>query len=178
MSTKPLLLFLVGGLLSLSGLSQAAEQLYHIELILFRHAPPVEAYQPPAFDWAQGTQSPDPTKDVPAGLNALIKQLASAPNYRPLLHRSWNQSLSANQPISLQLTQGPAHFEYFPLQIRLQLNPGQTLEAQVDAWVNRFDAQGNLVGSEHLGQQLQLRSGILHYLDHSSLGALIQVTRL
>lgn len=173
----PPLRFVIPVLLWLACRSALAEEVWLVEMILFRHAEsPVEASQPVPHDWRQAARPLLAGSERPPALNALAARLTPEAGYRVLLHKAWRQPL-ADEPARVAIEAGARQAGHAPLESRFVFTPSLPLETRVDVWVNRFDPDGRLLGSEHLGQRVRLRPGALHYLDHGSLGLLLRASR-
>ena len=79
---------------------------------------------------------------------------------------------------AIAIHQGQRHFEHYPTQGTLKLRPGRYMQTDVTFWVNRFGEYGQLLASERLTQRVRLVPGRLTYIDHDSLGLLIELRRL
>ncbi len=156
----------------------SAEALYQVELIVFRQAEKaVPASQPAPEDWAGSSAViPAQSERTPA-LGDTAAKLEDSQGYRVLLHRAWQQGVGGT-PTPLRFSTGEERDGHFPVEGVLELSQGRQLELRLTAWVNRFNAEGFLAGSEHLHSQRRLVPGQLTYLDHPSIGALIRVSLL
>ena len=152
-----------------------AEALYRVELILFRHATPLEASRHAPYDWARqalplerraerrALEHRRPA-DPGAGLSgAAAPRLAAAGQRRRPGHRH---------------SRGQRHFEHYPIRGTLKLRPGRYMQTDTTFWVSRFGEYGQLLASERLTQRVRLVPGRLTYIDHDSLGLLIELRQL
>jgi hypothetical protein len=97
--------------------------------------------------------------------------------YEVLLHKAWAQNLSA-VPTKAALSTGNEQFGHFPVEGVVGLSEQQRLiDLEADFWINRFDTDGLLTGSERVRQKTRLKLGELTYLDNGSLGVLVKVTQ-
>ncbi|MCF6753263.1 peptidoglycan binding protein CsiV [Pseudomonas stutzeri] len=149
-----------------------ADALYRIELILFRHAEPLEASRRAPYDWAHNARLLANSDAQPADFEALAARLDSGDGYRVLLRQTWRQRLDER----VAVVEGARHLEHFPVQGVIALRLRHGLEVDARFWVNRFGEYGRLLASEQLQQRVQLRPGELRYIDHGSLGALIRAS--
>ena len=72
-------------LLALLAPQVRAEALYRVELILFRHAPPLEASQRARYDWADGAQVLDRRAERQPALEHVAARLTPGQGYQVLL---------------------------------------------------------------------------------------------
>ena len=155
-----------------------AESLYQVEVIFFRQAGEViPASQLAPEDWAVGSQSIAAGSERGTALNNEAAKLIPANGYQVLLHQAWAQPLGAS-PIKVALTAGNQAFGHYPIEGTLTLNVDPTINLQATLWINQFDPQGLVTGSELLKQSIRLQAGKLTYIDHGSLGLLIRVNPL
>jgi len=165
-------------LMALLAPTALAERLYEVELILFRQGGQVlPASQPAAEDWASGSDRLGLESQRSTSLDGEAAKLKASGHYQVLLHQAWQRSLRANMERA-SFTSGEGSFDQYPVQGVIGLSLGETLELDVDIWVNQLDEQGLLLQSERLRQSRRLKAGELTYLDHGSLGALIRVRPL
>ncbi|WP_120995698.1 CsiV family protein [Stutzerimonas urumqiensis] len=143
-----------------------------VELILFRQAPtPTNASHPAPDDWAVGAQAPD--EKAIARLEEIAATLVPPAGYQVLWHDSWFQETGD----LVRLSDGALRYGHAPIEGTLLLHSGRFLRLDLDLWVNRFGRYDELIASEHLSHEGQVTLGKLTYLDHPSLGVLIQVSR-
>lgn len=155
-----------------------AQALYQVELIVFRQAEKaVPASQPAPEGWAGDAAAIAPERERSPALTDAAAKLESGQGYRVLLHKAWQQEVG-DAPAPLRFGTGKERDGHFPVEGVLDLTQGRQLELKLNAWVNRFSAEGFLAGSERLHSQRRLVPGQLTYLDHPSIGALIRVTPL
>jgi len=165
-------------LLALLAPAAFADGLYQVELILFRQAgEPVSASQPAPEDWATGALPIAAESERGTALNGEAAKLSPANGYEVLLHKAWSQNLGA-APSKVALSNGEEKDGHFPAEGTVSLKLDRYVDMDADFWVNQFDADGLLIGSERLKQNIRLKNGELTYLDHSSLGLLIRVSPL
>ncbi|CAD5108822.1 CsiV family protein [Zestomonas carbonaria] len=151
-----------------------ADGQYQVELIIFRQAgDPVPASQPAPDDWASGAQSIAGSERATA-LDGAAAKLNPNNGYQVLLHKAWTQNLSS-VPSKVAVSTGDQQFGHFPVEGTVSLSQERVAEANLDFWINRFDADGLLTSSERLKQSARLKNGELNYLDHSNLGVLIKI---
>lgn len=161
----------------LSPLVQAAG-LYQIEVIVFRQAgQQIPASQLAPDDWAIGSQTLAAGSERGTALNDEAAKLTPNNGYQVLLHQAWSQNLTAS-PSTVALTAGNQAFGRYPLEGTLSLSEERLIDLGIDLWVNQFDAEGLLTGSERLKQSTRIATGKLTYVDHGSLGLLIRVNSI
>ncbi|PAU66396.1 hypothetical protein BZL41_01965 [Pseudomonas sp. PIC25] len=155
-----------------------ADRLYQVELILFRQAgETIPSSQPAPEDWAAGAQRLGAGSERATALNNEAAKLTPANGYQVLLHQAWQQMLGAT-PSKIIVSTGQEQFGHFPVEGTLSMNQNRLVDLEAEFWVNQFDADGVLVGSEYMKQGSRLKNGELTYLDHGSLGLLIRVSPL
>lgn len=169
---RPLLL-----LLCLIAPQAIAEGLYQIELIVFRQAgEALSTSQPAPDDWAVGA-SPIAGNERGTALNAEAAKLNPDNGYQVLLHKAWAQELAA-APSKAALSTGSEQFGHYPVEGVVTLSEEQRLiDLEADFWINRFDSDGLLSGSERVRQRTRVKLGELTYLDNGSLGLLVKATQ-
>lgn len=169
---RPLLL-----LLCLLAPQAFADGLFQIEVIVFRQAgEALSSSQPAPDDWAVGA-SPIAGNERGTALNDEAAKLNPGNGYQVLLHKAWAQNLTA-APSKAALSTGDEQFGHFPVEGVVSLSEQQRLvDLEADFWVNRFDADGLLTGSERVRQKTRLKLNELTYLDNGSLGVLVKVTQ-
>lgn len=151
-----------------------AETLYHLELLVFRQAPPLLASQPAAEDWDEGIAPIAERDRRTAVLRDQAAQLSE--HLGPvLLQQAWQQRLG-NAPSRVRLSEGPRRDGHHAVEGILTLEQGSRRYPQLtlQLWVNHFDEQGQLQSREHLLQKQRLLPGQLTYIDHPSLGAIVR----
>jgi hypothetical protein len=185
---------------------QETAQSYEVEVIVFKHWQaggadaelPRSDVEPPA---AERVASLDSAADgmTPLPENALRLQgvyqvLARSKDYQPLLHVGWRQQgLGREQAPAVAIPaewapgqeEPPAlyglikvykeRFLHAVVDLRHQLADAQQGTAQIQAADGSMVAIAPPPAIVHQ-QERRMRSGELHYLDHPSLGVLIQVT--
>ncbi|AYC33433.1 hypothetical protein D3880_14180 [Pseudomonas cavernae] len=154
-----------------------ADGQYQVELIVFRQAgDPLPASQPAPDDWAAGAQAIAGSERGTA-LDDAAAKLSPDNGYQVLLHKAWAQNLSAT-PSKVAVAEGNQQFGHHPVEGTVTLTQVRFTDVALDFWINRFDADGLLTGSERLKQNARLKNGELTYLDHSNLGVLIKIVPL
>jgi hypothetical protein len=155
-----------------------ADGMYQVELILFRqHGEPAATNQAAPEDWAAGAQSLDADNQTSTGLDALVSKLEASDGYKVLLHRAWQQSLSAT-PSKVAISSGQPQFGHFPIEGTVSLGLARFTDIDANFWVNQLDEHGVLVTSERMRQATRVRNGELTYMDNGSLAMLIKVSPL
>lgn len=153
-----------------------ADALYQIEVIVFRQGGELPSSQPAPDDWAVGA-APIAANERSTALNNEVARLNPANGYQVLLHKAWTQLLSV-APSKAALSSGNEQFGHYPVEGVVSLSEQQRLvDLQADFWVNRFDADGLLSGSERVRQKTRLKPNELTYLDNGSLGVLVKITQ-
>lgn len=164
-------------LLALVAPQAFAEALYRVEVLLFRHDTALLASQRAPSDWADDAQPLERSAERQPVLESIAEKLSAEPGYELLLHRAWRQPIREGGK-AIALHQGPRHFEHYPLQGVLKVRPGRYMQTDVTFWANRFGEYGQLLASERLTERVRLVPGRLTYIDHDSLGLLIELRRL
>ncbi|MES2818468.1 MAG: CsiV family protein [Pseudomonadota bacterium] len=155
-----------------------AEGLYQVELILFRQGgEPVSAGHLAPDDWAANAQPLAADSLRSTSLDGEAAKLSPGNGYQVLLHQAWQQRLDV-APSRTALSSGQEQFGHFPVEGTLSLQQARFTEVQADLWINQFDADGLLTGSERLKHSSRLNNGELTFLDHGSLGLLIKISPL
>ncbi|PYC24664.1 hypothetical protein DMO17_11390 [Aquipseudomonas alcaligenes] len=169
---RPLLL-----LLCLLAPQAFADGLFQIEVIVFRQAgEALSSSQPAPDDWAVGA-SPIAGNERGTALNDEAAKLNPGNGYQVLLHKAWAQNLTA-APSKAALSTGNEQFGHFPVEGVVSLSEQQRLiDLEADFWINRFDTDGLLTGSERVRQKTRLKLNELTYLDNGSLGVLVKITQ-
>lgn len=158
--------------------SQAfADGLFQIELVVFRQAGEAPSTgQPAPDDWAMGAL-PIAGNERGTALNAEVARLNPGSGYEVLMHKAWAQHLTA-APEKSSLSTGNDQFGHFPVEGVVSLSEQQRLiDLEADFWINRFDNDGLLTGSERVRQKTRLKLGELTYLDNGGLGVLVKITQ-
>lgn len=154
-----------------------ADGLFQIEVLVFRQggeAP--SSSQPAPDDWAVGAP-PIAGNERGTALNDEAAKLNPGNGYEVLLHKAWAQNLSA-VPSKSSLSTGSDQFGHFPVEGVVSVSEQQRLiDLEADFWINRFDTDGLLDGSERVRQKTRLKLNELTYLDNGSLGVLVKVTQ-
>jgi len=84
-------------LLTLVAPAAFADGLYQVEMILFRQiGQPATTNQPSPEAWAAGAQKISPENERSPALTGMAGKLDASGNYNVLLHRAWQQNLSAD----------------------------------------------------------------------------------
>lgn len=153
-----------------------ADQLYNIELILFRQGQqPLTSGQTAPDDWAQGANRLDSLAPSTPRLDSEVSKLNNASDYQVLLHKAWQQPVSSSTS-RVAISEGDSHFEHATIEGTLSLQHSRLLDVEADFWVNQIDESGAVSQSEHIKQSTRLKNGELTYLDHGSLGILIKAS--
>jgi hypothetical protein len=154
-----------------------ADGLFQIEVLVFRQGgDPLSSSQPAPDDWAVGA-APIAGNERGTALNDEAAKLNPGNGYEVLLHKAWAQNLAA-VPTKSALSTGNEQFGHFPVEGVVSLSEQQRLiDLEADFWINRFDTDGLLSGSERVRQKTRLKLGELTYLDNGSLGVLVKVTQ-
>lgn len=165
-------------LLSLLSPLALADRLYEVEIIVFRQSgQPLPASQPAPDDWAATARPLGAGSERPLALTGEAARLTPAKGYEVLLHQAWQQTLGST-PSVVAFNSGEASFAHHPVQGTLQMKSVRFVDLEAQIWVNQFDVDGLLTGSEQLKQSARLKDGELTYLDHGSIGALIRIRPL
>ena len=153
-----------------------ADGTYQVELILFRqNGEPAATNQPAPEDWAAGAQRLGTDNQTPTALDGLVNKLESSDGYKVLLHKAWQQDLSAT-PGKVAISDGQEQFGHFPIEGTVSLGLARFTDIDANFWVNQLDSHGVLVTSERMRQATRVRNGELTYLDNGSLAMLIKVS--
>jgi hypothetical protein len=165
-------------LLSLLSPLALADRLYEVEIIVFRQSSqPLQASQPAPDDWAARARPLGAGSERPLALSNEAARLSGSNGYQVLLHQAWQQTLGGATS-TVAFSSGKASFAHHPVEGILEMKSVRFVDLDAKIWVNQFDADGLLTGSEHLKQSARLKNGELTYLDHGSIGALIRVSPL
>ncbi len=155
-----------------------ADGAYQVELILFRqNGEPAATNQPAPEDWATGAQKLGPENQTSSTLDSLVSKLESTDAYKVLLHRAWQQQLSA-APSTVAISVGQEQFGHFPIEGTVSLSLARFTDIDANFWVNQLDNHGVLLSSERMRQSTRVRNGELTYMDNGSLAMLIKVSPL
>jgi hypothetical protein len=155
-----------------------ADGTYQVEMILFRqNGEPAATNQPAPEDWAAGARKLEPDDQVATTLDTLVGKLQSSEGYKVLLHRAWQQDLSAT-PSKVAISNGQEQFGHYPIEGTVSLSLARFTDIDANFWVNQLDDHGVLVTSERMRQATRVRNGELTYLDNGSLAMLIKVSPL
>ncbi len=154
-----------------------ADDLYQIELIIFRQAGETLSSSLPApDDWAAGASLASANPRGTA-LNDEAAKLKPNNGYQVLLHQAWAQNLSTATSTTA-VNNGNSKFGHYPVEGLINLTKQERLiDMEANIWINRFDSDDLLNGSEHMRQKMRLKLSELTYLDNGSLGLLIKVTQ-
>lgn len=151
---------------------------YQVELVLFRqNGEPAATNQRAPEDWAAGAQALGAESKTSTTLDTLVGKLAASQGYQVLLHRAWQQPLSAT-PSRVAISDGQAQFGHYPIEGTVSLSLARFTDIDANFWVNQLDDHGVLVSSERMRQATRVRNGELTYLDNGSLAMLIKVSPL
>jgi len=155
-----------------------ADGAYQVELILFRqNGEPPATNQAAPEDWAAGARALSEDNQTSTTLDSLVNKLQSSDGYKVLLHRAWQQDLSAT-PSIVAISSGQAQFGHFPIEGTVSLSLARFTDIDANFWVNQLDDHGVLVASERMRQATRVRNGELTYMDNGSLAMLIKVSAL
>lgn len=153
-----------------------ADGTYQVEMILFRqNGEPAANNQPAPENWAAGAQALAADNQSPTALDTLVGKLESSDAYKVLLHRAWQQDLSATAS-KVAISSGQAQFGHSPIEGTVSLGLARFTDIDANFWVNQLDEHGVLVSSERLRQATRVRNGELTYIDNASLAMLIKVS--
>lgn len=165
-------------LLTLAAPAAFADGLYQVEMILFRQiGEPATTNQPAPEDWAAGAQKITAENEPSLALTHMATKLDAKGTYKVLLHRAWQQHLSAN-PSKMAVSSGQERFGHFPIEGTVTLSLARFTDITADFWVNKLDSYGVLNTSERLTQTTRVKNGELTYIDNGSLAMLIKVSPL
>lgn len=164
-------------LLALAAPLASADGLYQVEMILIRqNAVPAQTSAPAPAHWREDATPLAVDAVRPGRLAGEVERLQGNPDYSVLLHRSWQQSLSA-QPSLIALSGGQESYGRFPIEGTLSLTEGRFIATQARFWVNQLDGNGRVLDSEQFRQSnATLKRGQLNFLDGGHLALLLKVT--
>lgn len=155
-----------------------ADGTYQVELILFRqNGEPAATNQPAPEDWAAGARTLGSDNQASTALDTLVGKLEASEGYKVLLHRAWQQDLSAT-PSKVAISSGEKQFGHYPIEGTVSLGLARFTDIDANFWVNQLDDHGVLVTSERMRQATRVRNGELTYMDNGSLAMLIKVSPL
>jgi hypothetical protein len=155
-----------------------ADQLYNVEMILFRQgSQPVMTSQPAPDDWAAGARTLNSQASTNPTLTDEAATLKASQNYQILLHQAWQQNVGG-APSTVAISSEDESFGHHKVEGTLSLKQVRFVDLDADFWVNQFDANGQLSGSERLKQSIRIKNNELTYLDHDSLGVLLRIKPL
>jgi len=165
-------------LLTLVAPAAFADGLYQVEMILFRQiGEPATTRQFAPEDWANGAQKITAENERSLALTDMATKLDASGAYKVLLHRAWQQNLSA-EPSKMAVSSGQEQFGHFPIEGTVTLSLARFTDITADFWVNQLDANGVLDTSERMTQATRVKNGELTYMDNGSLAMLIKVSPL
>jgi hypothetical protein len=165
-------------LLTLVAPAAFADGLYQVEMILFRQiGQPATTNQPSPEAWAAGAQKISPESERSPALTGMASKLDASGSYNVLLHRAWQQNLSAD-PSKVAVSSGQEQFGHFPIEGTVTLSLARFTDITADFWVNQLDAYGVVRTSERMTQTTRVKNGELTYMDNGSLAMLIKVSPL
>ncbi len=124
---------------------------------------------PSSYPLASLRSAPLAFAQVQAGdrlLNDTYRGLKKSPNYRPLVHLSWIQGVSANQ------LSDAVHIQSAGLKGFVRIQRGAYLHLLVDLEY----APGQSI--YHLNEKRRLKLNETHYLDHPKLGVIARIAPL
>ncbi|MCD5977265.1 CsiV family protein [Pseudomonas quasicaspiana] len=165
-------------LLTLIAPAAFADGNFQVEMILFRQqGEPAATRQVAPENWAAKAQKIDAQSERGVALKDLADKLNASGTYQVLLHRAWQQSLSA-EPGKVAVSSGEEQWGHFPIEGTLSIGIARFTDIAADFWVNQLDAHGVLTSSERLKQTTRVKNGELIYMDHGSLAMLVKVSPL
>jgi len=151
---------------------------YQVELILFRqNGEPAATNQPAPESWAEGAQKLYADNQTSTRLDALVSKLQGSEGYKVLLHRAWQQDITAT-PSKVAISDGQEQFGHYPIEGTVSLGLARFTDIDANFWVNQLDSHGVLITSERMRQATRVRNGELTYMDNGSLAMLIKVSAL
>ncbi|MDZ5602358.1 CsiV family protein [Pseudomonas sp. RP23018S] len=155
----------------------SADGLYQVELLLIRQNAVSALYGAPApEDWRAGAAPLAADAQRPASLDSLAERLQASGDYTVLLHKAWQQTLSA-EPTAVALSAGEPTYGRSPIEGTVSLADGRFVAARARFWVNQLDSNGGVQRSEQLRQSnSNMKRGQLNFLDGGHLAVLIKVT--
>ena len=155
-----------------------ADGTYQVEVILFRQIDqPAATNQPSPEGWADGARKLVAEDQRPTTLDDLASKLDASDRYKVILHKAWQQDLSAT-PSKVALSAGQEQFGHFPIEGTVSLALARFTDIDANFWVNQLDAHGVLITSERMRQLTRVKNGELTYMDNGSLAMLIKVSSL
>lgn len=155
-----------------------ADGSFQVELILFRqNGEPAATNQAAPENWEAGAQKLGAEVQTTTSLDALVSKLESSDSYTVLLHRAWQQPLSAT-PSKVAISSGQQQFGHSPIEGTVSLSLARFTDIDANFWVNQLDEHGVLLSSERMRQATRVRNGELTYMDNGSLALLIKVSSL
>lgn len=165
-------------LLMLMAPAAFADGTYQVELILFRqNGEPAATNQAAPENWDAGAKALGADNQSSTALDGLVGKLESSDGYKVLLHRAWQQDLSA-VPSKVAISSGQEQFGHYPIEGTVSLGLARFTDIDANFWVNQLDDHGVLVTSERMRQATRVRNGELTYMDNGSLALLIKVSPL
>lgn len=165
-------------LLALCSPAAFADTQYLIEMILVRqNAVPAVTSQFAPENWSDGAKPVEQFNVLLPTLTDKAERLAADSQYTVLLHKAWQQDVSA-EGSKIALSDGQEQFGHFPIEGNLSLREGRFLSVDANLWVNQFDANGGVLQSEQFKQgNSNIKSGELTYLDGGHLALLLTVRK-
>ena len=160
-----------------------AEQLYHVEVIVFEPLNTVTDEQAPVASVPKGSFLPGAANELfqPSKNSTLLdsaRKLKRSPFYQVHYHQSWQQVIKIkSQAKSLTIKS-----DNQMVQGRIRLHKGTYLYASLDLQLNRVSRQNNSwseiggVRKPYLKEARRVRSKKLHFFDHPNIGVLLKLT--
>ena len=170
---RPLFLLLV-----LIAPAAFADGTYQVEMILFRQLDePAAPLQYAPENWSANARRLSAENERSPALGEMANKLTASGKYQVLLHRAWQQELSA-EPVKMAISSGQEQFGHFPIEGTLSLGLSRFTDIAAEFWVNRLDAHGVLLSSERMSQTARVKNGELTFMDNGSLAMLVKVSPL
>lgn len=155
-----------------------ADGTFQVEVILFRQIDqPAATNQPSPENWADSARKLVTADQATTTLDSMADKLDASGLYKVLLHKAWQQDLSAT-PSRIALSDGQEQFGHFPIEGTVSLALARFTDIDANFWVNQLDSHGVLITSERMRQSTRVKNGELTYMDNGSLAMLIKVSSL
>ena len=167
----------LGLMLALFAPLAGADGLYRVELLLIRqNAVPALYGSAAPEDWRAGAAPLAAEAERPPSLGDMVERLQASGDYTVLLHKAWQQSLSA-EPTAVALSAGEQTYGRSPIEGTLSLAERRFVATRARFWVNQLDSNGGVQRSEQFRQSnSNMKRGQLNFLDGGHLAVLIKVT--
>lgn len=169
---RPLLL-----LLTLLSAPVFADGQYLVEVLVFRQSAQQLNTNPVPEDWNAGSTLLKRDQERTALFDTEIERMKQSQRYQILARKAWAQQIGTT-PTAVSFSEGPLKDGHGVVDGMVTLRQDGFIEASFKGWINQFDANGFLAGSEMLQQKRRLLPGKVTYIDHPNLGALIRVSPL